>query len=81
MKAYSRDNMQFEFVSTKYGLFGKYPHWSTACLDYRLFQNQFDLSECTDYFQFLKKIRYAQDEQYISKLTQIYDLYFIRETP
>jgi hypothetical protein len=79
-RVYSRPNYQDGYVSTASGMFGKYPHWITSCWDYKLYQDMFVISANSpeEYLNFLQRVRYAEDPNYINKLKKLYDLHFIR---
>lgn len=67
---YKRTNNLFGLYNSKEGEYYSYDHWTACIVDYRD-KIQSRLKEGEDYYKFLKRIRYAEDKEYINKLKRI----------
>jgi hypothetical protein len=59
-------------IGTGYG-HAAYKHWTDSVDDYLLWQeyNKHKLADATDYYQFLSKVGYAENSQYVKLLKRI----------
>ena len=67
---YKRTNNLFGLYNSKGGEYYSYDHWTACIADYRD-KIQSRLREGEDYYEFLKRIKYAEDKEYINKLKRI----------
>ncbi len=63
-------NNLFGLYDSKVGEYYSYDHWTACIADYRD-KIQSRLREGEDYYEFLKRTKYAEDKEYINKLKRI----------
>ena len=69
-KGCTRDHNLFGLYSSKYKSYYKFNHWTESVKAYKEWiQNRY--KPPSDYYEFLRRIHYAEDPRYIIKLKQI----------
>lgn len=69
-KGCTRDNNLFGLYNSKKKRYHKFDHWAESVVKYKEWI-QYRYKPPNDYYEFLRKIHYAEDPTYITKLKQI----------
>lgn len=69
-KGCTRDNNLFGLYNSKMKRYHKFNHWAESVVKYKEWI-QYKYKPPNDYYEFLRKIHYAEDPMYITKLKQI----------
>ena len=65
-----RDNNLFGLYDSRKGRYHRFNHWTESVVKYKEWI-QYRYRPPGDYYEFLRRIRYAKDPKYITKLKQI----------
>ena len=69
-KGCTRDNNLFGLYNSKMKRYHKFNHWTESVVKYKEWI-QYRYKPPNDYYEFLRKIHYAEDPMYITKLKQV----------
>ena len=69
-KVFKNKNNPFGLYNSKKGRYYSFPHWTSSVKGYKnMIQHRY---KGGNYYAFLKKIRYAEDKNYISKVKKVH---------